>query len=62
MPAFWSDQKYKVHSTIYACLGLIRGSAGDVGQRPGGLELQHRVVAVAEELDQPDEEDEGVCC
>ena len=42
-----------------ACLGLIRSSAGDVGQGPGGLELQHRVVAVAEELDQPDGEDEA---
>ena len=49
-----------VSSTRCACLGLIRSAAGDVGQRPGGLELQHSVVAVAEELDEPDEEDEAI--
>merc|ERR1719412_3016294 len=38
---------------VHHSLSLIRSSAGDVSQRPGGLELQHRVVAVAEELDQP---------
>ena len=47
-------------STRCACLSLIRIAAGDVGQRPGRLELQHSVVAVAKELDQPDEEDEAI--
>ena len=35
-------------------LGLVGGAAGNVGESPGGLELEHGVVGVAEELDQPE--------
>ena len=34
-------------------LRLLAGTAGDVGQRPGGLELEDSVVSGAEELDKP---------
>lgn len=32
--------------------GVVAGAASDVGQRPGGLELQRRVVISLEELDE----------
>ena len=51
------------HSTgVHHSLGLVRSAAGNVGQGPGRLELKHRVVGVAKELNQPAEEQVCINC
>ena len=46
--------KERHRAGINDSLGLVGGAAGNVGESPGGLELEHGVVGVAEELDQPE--------
>ena len=45
-------------SAVDDCLGLVRGTGGDVGEGPGGLELEAGVVEVGEELHEAREDAE----